>query len=257
MRTSSVFTPYSCAARPAFSAATCAAKGVDLREPRKPAPPAVAHDNALPWRSVMVMMVLLKEACTCTMPSVTMRLAFFFGLTGLAMFKSSSESAAMDGRYWCFRFRGDCDSYCRLSKGRSWTIALLLDRPARTLARARIGARALAAHRQAAAVTQAAIGAEVDQPLDADADFAAQVALDRETRDFLAQLFHLAFGQRLDRRGRIDPGLHADRLRPRAADAVDALQAHPNVLVDRQVDTRDARHIPSLRTRYVASAANC
>jgi hypothetical protein len=32
MRTSTVLTPYSCAARPAFSAATCAANGVDLRE---------------------------------------------------------------------------------------------------------------------------------------------------------------------------------------------------------------------------------
>src|SRR5580765_3945930 len=48
MRTSAVFTPYSCATRPAFSAATWAANGVDLREPRKPAPPAVAHDSALP-----------------------------------------------------------------------------------------------------------------------------------------------------------------------------------------------------------------
>src|SRR5581483_1619826 len=119
----------------------------------------------------------------------------------------------------------------------------LLDRTTRTFARARIGARTLTTHRQAAAMAQTAIRAEVDQPLDADADFATQVAFHREARDFLAQLFHLAFGQRLDRRGRIDPGLRADRLRPRAADAVDALQAHPHVLVDRQVDTRDARHL--------------
>src|ERR1700752_3809393 len=87
-RTSRFFTPYSCAARPAFSAATCAANGVDLREPRKPAPPEVAHDSALPWRSVIVTTVLLKEACTCTTPSVTTRLAFFLVLaatTGLFM----------------------------------------------------------------------------------------------------------------------------------------------------------------------------
>src|SRR5690606_33802516 len=72
---------------PAFSAATCAANGVDLREPRKPAPPEVAHDRALPWRSVIVMIVLLKEACTCAMPSVTTRLIFFLVLlpAGLAM----------------------------------------------------------------------------------------------------------------------------------------------------------------------------
>src|SRR5258707_9704497 len=76
MRTSRFFTPCSCAALPALSAATCAAKGVDLREPLKPAPPEVAHDRALPWRSVIVMIVLLKEACTWAMPSETVFLTF-------------------------------------------------------------------------------------------------------------------------------------------------------------------------------------
>src|SRR5512139_3343134 len=76
MRTSRFLTPHSCAARPARSAATCAANGVDLREPLKPAPPDVAHDSALPWRSVIVMIVLLKEACTWAMPSDTDFFAF-------------------------------------------------------------------------------------------------------------------------------------------------------------------------------------
>src|SRR5688500_20092158 len=76
MRTSRFFTPCSCAARPADSAATCAANGVDLREPLKPAPPEVAHESALPWRSVMVMMVLLNDACTWAMPSETTFFAF-------------------------------------------------------------------------------------------------------------------------------------------------------------------------------------
>src|SRR6476646_2629448 len=76
MRTSRFFTPHSRAARPAASAATCAAKGVDLREPLKPAPPDVAHDRALPWRSVMVMIVLLKDAWMCAIPSVTFFLTF-------------------------------------------------------------------------------------------------------------------------------------------------------------------------------------
>src|SRR5580693_6392843 len=70
-RTSTFLTPCSCAALPAFSAATCAAKGVLLREPRKPQPPEVAHDSVLPCRSVIVMMVLLKEACTCAIASST------------------------------------------------------------------------------------------------------------------------------------------------------------------------------------------
>src|SRR5207253_7195403 len=71
MRTSRFLMPWSCAARPAFSAATWAANGVDLREPLKPWPPLDAHASALPCRSVIVMMVLLNDACTCAMPSAT------------------------------------------------------------------------------------------------------------------------------------------------------------------------------------------
>src|SRR5580765_8914904 len=74
--TSRFLTPHSCAALPAASAATCAANGVDLREPLKPAPPDVAHDSALPWRSVIVMIVLLKDAWMCAIPSATFFLTF-------------------------------------------------------------------------------------------------------------------------------------------------------------------------------------
>src|ERR1041384_6588523 len=75
-RTSTIFTPCSCAILPAFSAATCAANGVLLREPRKPQPPEVAHDSVLPWRSVIVTIVLLNDACTCAIASVTCFLTF-------------------------------------------------------------------------------------------------------------------------------------------------------------------------------------
>jgi hypothetical protein len=53
------------------------------------------------------------------------------------------------------------------------------DRLGRALARARIGVGALAAHRQTATMTQAAIAAEVHQTLDVDADFTAKIALDQ------------------------------------------------------------------------------
>src|ERR1700748_3311672 len=76
-RTSTFFTPCSWAATPAFSAATCAANGVLLREPRKPQPPEVAQESVLPWRSVIVMIVLLKEAWTCAIASSTFLRAFF------------------------------------------------------------------------------------------------------------------------------------------------------------------------------------
>jgi hypothetical protein len=59
------------AALAAVSAAVCAAKGVDLREPRKPRPPEEAQDRALPPISVTVTMVLLKEERICTWPFST------------------------------------------------------------------------------------------------------------------------------------------------------------------------------------------
>src|SRR4029453_8561800 len=51
-----------------------------LREPRKPHPPDVAHESVLPWRSVIVTIVLLNEACTCAIASVTCRFAFLRAL---------------------------------------------------------------------------------------------------------------------------------------------------------------------------------
>src|SRR4029078_9739600 len=79
-------TPCSTAARPARSAATCAANGVDLREPLNPAPPDVAHDNALPWRSVMVMIVLLNDAWMCAIPSATFFFTFLRTRAAAALF---------------------------------------------------------------------------------------------------------------------------------------------------------------------------
>src|SRR5207248_8516224 len=49
MSTSRFLMPCSMAARPADSDATCAANGVDLREPLKPWPPEEAQESALPW----------------------------------------------------------------------------------------------------------------------------------------------------------------------------------------------------------------
>jgi hypothetical protein len=40
---------------------TCAANGVDLREPLKPAPPADSHAITLPSRSVRATIVLLND----------------------------------------------------------------------------------------------------------------------------------------------------------------------------------------------------
>src|SRR3546814_9700843 len=54
------------------------------------------------------------------------------------------------------------------------------DRPCRALAGPRVGLGALAAHRQALAVTQTAVAAEVHEALDVHRHVAAPVALDHE-----------------------------------------------------------------------------
>src|SRR6187401_2884959 len=74
--TSTFFTPCSCALRAAFSAASCAANGVDLREPLKPTWPDDAHAMTLPCGSVIETIVLLNVLLMCAAPCGT----FFFSL---------------------------------------------------------------------------------------------------------------------------------------------------------------------------------
>src|SRR5665811_1325419 len=62
--------------RAAASAVTCAANGVDLRDPLKPAPPADSQAITLPWVSVSETIVLLKEVLMWAWPTGM----FFFGL---------------------------------------------------------------------------------------------------------------------------------------------------------------------------------
>ena len=71
--TSKFFTPYSVAASHALEAAICAANGVLFLDPLNPLAPAVDQAKALPWRSVIVIKVLLNDACTCAIPSLTVR----------------------------------------------------------------------------------------------------------------------------------------------------------------------------------------
>ena len=61
MTTSTCFMPCSIAFFPASSAASCAAKGVDFREPLNPLLPDDDQETVLPVVSVIVIIVLLKE----------------------------------------------------------------------------------------------------------------------------------------------------------------------------------------------------
>src|SRR5438876_7214571 len=119
--TSTRFTPCSIARRAAASAASCAANGVDLREPLNPTFPLEAHEIVFPIGSVIVTMVLLNVdwmcACACGMFFFSLRFAFF--------------------------------GFAKLSPVLLLRADLLgtRDRLLRTLARARVRVRALPAHR--------------------------------------------------------------------------------------------------------------
>src|ERR1700742_2656503 len=68
----------------AFEAACCAAKGVPLREPRKPSEPELFQLSVFPIWSVMVTMVLLNEAWMCATPYGTFLRSRFLNFLFLA-----------------------------------------------------------------------------------------------------------------------------------------------------------------------------
>ncbi|SIT55332.1 hypothetical protein BQ8794_210025 [Mesorhizobium prunaredense] len=118
------------------------------------------------------------------------------------------------------------------------------DRLGRALAGARIGMRALAANRQRAAMTQAAIAAEVHEPLDVHRHFAAQIALDLVVAvDRLADLQHFRVGQLVDAALGRDADLVDDLLGEALANAVNVLKRNDDALVGRNVDAGYTSHV--------------
>src|SRR6266850_2738616 len=117
------------------------------------------------------------------------------------------------------------------------------DRLGRTLARARVGVGALAAHRQAATMTQAAIAAEVHQTLDIDADLATKIALDQIVAvDHFADLQNFLVAQLADATIHGDLDLFNDLGRVLLADAMDVLERDQNALVGRDIHAGNTGH---------------
>src|SRR5579862_6357199 len=106
--TSVDFMPCSIALRAAASAAICAANGVDFLEPLKPRLPAEAHDTTFPWGSLIVTMVLLKEAWTRATPDWTFLTSRFLRdlVCFLAANDNSDEPAPGRGRFFLPRTTG-------------------------------------------------------------------------------------------------------------------------------------------------------
>src|SRR5476651_163683 len=139
--------------------------------------PADDQDTALPAGSVMVTMVLLKVAATCATPTTT----FFFSFLRARPAAFLSATAMLLGHF-----------------------LLAGDRLGRPLAGAGIGVGALTADRQALAVTQAPVAAQIHQALDVHRHVAAQIALDQKVAvDDFADLDDFGLGQVADPPGRI------------------------------------------------------
>src|SRR3954462_11570236 len=144
--------PWSMALRAAASAGTCAANGVDLREPLKPAEPADSHAITLPSLSVRETIVLLKEVLMCAWPIAM----FFFTRRRARPLVACRLGGAISGLGRCLLAAAD---------------GLL-----RALAGAGVGLRALAADGQAAPVPDSPVGADLAEALDRVRALAAQVA---------------------------------------------------------------------------------
>src|SRR5215813_11759588 len=220
--------------RAAASAVTWAAKGVLFREPLKPAEPAVSHAITLPSRSVSVTIVLLKDVLMWAWPTGT----FFF-----ARRRVRPRVAFCRAKSWLLVASG-------------LLLALLADGLLRALAGTRVGLGALAVHRQAAPVAQAAVAADLGQALDVVGPLPPQVALDHELLlDHVPQACDLLLGEVADVRVRADVDLLEHGVRRRAADAVDVGEADLHPLLTGDVDACDAGHgLPPLLSVSPVSA---
>src|SRR3982074_1706304 len=99
------------------------------------------------------------------------------------------------------------------------------------------------AHRQAAAMTQAAIAAEVHQTLDVDADFTTKIALDQIVAvDHFADLQNFLVAELAD--AALGGNLHLldDLGRVLLADAMDVLERDQDALVGRDIHTGNTGH---------------
>jgi hypothetical protein len=135
------------AARAAFSAASCAANGVDLREPLKPTLPADAQEITFPSVSVIDTIVLLNELLMWTTPKVTFLRSF------------SGDDAR---RAWAWPF------------GYFLTRLLLVGHGLAGPLRVRALVGALSVDREALAVPDALVAADLDLALDVLGDVSSR-----------------------------------------------------------------------------------
>src|SRR5690242_16659051 len=245
------FRPCSIALAAASPAATWAANGVDFRLPLKPRAPAEDQEMTFPETSVMVMMVLLKVLWMCTTPLRMFFLPFLLtrfsavpGATGAA---AASAAGAAAGGVTSSAIRVSRQSWKGLRPGRRGGGGLGPDdSPLGALPGAGVRVGALAADGETLPMAQAAVAAEVHQPLDVHRDLATEITLDLVIRlDDLADGPGLLLGEVLGPGGQVDARLGHDVLGGLVSDPVDVLQGDHHPLGGGKVDAGDASHAGS------------
>ena len=104
--------------------------------------------------------------------------------------------------------------------------------------------RTLSADRQVAAVTEAAIGTDFDEPLDAHLDFLAQIAFHQSLAlDDLTDAIDLVLAQVLDLLHRVHIRLVKDASGARLPNAVNVSQRHKRPLVTGKIDACNSSHV--------------
>src|SRR4051812_49965484 len=92
--------PCSMPSRAHASAVTCAAKGVDLREPLKPAAPADFQAMTFPSRSVRATIVLLNDVLMCAWPIATFLRVLRRGGPRAAAARRGGGGQTAGGPFW-------------------------------------------------------------------------------------------------------------------------------------------------------------
>src|SRR3954462_11336192 len=133
--TETFFRPCSIAFAAASPAATCAAKGVDLRDPLNPRAPADDQESTFPLTSVIVMMVLLNVLWMKTIPVWMFFLLFFLPFLPLVSV-GAAVAPPVAGEGGAGVWGGFCSSaiWCR-PRGRGQVLAGAAAGRARTMPR--------------------------------------------------------------------------------------------------------------------------
>src|SRR5258708_2819308 len=104
--------------------------------------------------------------------------------------------------------------------------------------------RALTKDRQVTAMTISTIGADFDEPLDAQLDFLEQIAFHQTFAfDDLTDPVDLVFAEVMDLLHRVHVGLVQNTGRPRLSDAVNVSQRDKRPLVARKIDACNSCHL--------------